>query len=654
MNEMLWQPGKERVQKAQLTAFMKRLSRESGRTLGDYDALWRFSIAEQDTFWNAVWDFCGVVGEKGSRIVEPGQDILTARYFPDARLNYAENILKAQGNRTAIVFCGEDGSHREMSHDELRNGVACMQEAMRQDGIGPGDTVAGVVANLPEAIVAMLATASLGATWSSCSPDFGVAGIVDRLGQIRPKLLFATDGYFYGGKWFDTLATCRKVVAEIPDISRLVVSAYSGNDRDLKDSGSQFVPYGRYLARGAGSELSFERVSFNTPLFILFSSGTTGLPKCIVHSTGGTLLQHVKEQRLCCDIGDGDRLMYFTTCGWMMWNWMVSALASGAALVLFDGMPMHPEADRLPQLVGEQKATHFGASAKYFDSCSKLNLRPGRKFNLDSLRTIFSTGSPLSIDSFRYIYRDWKSDVCLSSIAGGTDILGCFVGGSPISPVYAGQCQKRILGMDVRVFDKDGNSLRGKPGELVCASAHPTIPVGFLNDPGDKRFKAAYFERFPGVWHHGDWVTLTEQGGMTFHGRSDATLNPAGVRIGTAEIYRPVERLQQVVEALVVARSRGSDVEIVLFVRLVDDCRLSDGLIAEIKRSIRLNASPRHVPAKVIAVADIPRTRSGKIVELAVREVIHGREVTNVHALANPEALNLFRNLPELSDDDDA
>ncbi len=649
---MLWQPRKALVKRALLTGFMTKVSSESGRNLSDYDALWHYSISEPEHFWDSVWDYCGVLGEKGARIIKGGEDLHATKFFPDARLNYAENLLQVQGDDTALTFCGEDGSARRVSHDTLRESVASLRSAMRQDGVGPGDRVAGVVTNSPEAIVAMLATASLGAVWSSCSPDFGVAGIVDRLGQVRPKLLFAVEGYHYAGRWFETLSTCARVVDQIPGIGRLIACSYSGNEPDLAEFPEQVIAYDAYMARGAGSKPGFHRVPFDSPLFILFSSGTTGLPKCIVHSTGGALLQHVKEHRLNCDIHDGDRLMYFTTCGWMMWNWMVSALACRASLVLFDGMPMYPRADCLPRIVSELGVTQFGASAKYFDSCSKQGLRPKEDYDLARLRTIFSTGSPLSADAFHYIYDAWKSDVCLSSIAGGTDILGCFVGGSPISPVFAGQCQKRILGMDVRVFDAEGRAVTGEAGELVCASAHPSIPVGFLDDPDDRRFRSAYFERFPGVWHHGDWVILTEQGGMVFQGRSDATLNPGGVRIGTAEIYRPVEAFPQVAEALVVARNRGSDVEIVLFVKMADDCQLTDSLIAEIRHTIRTSASPRHVPHKVIAVTDIPRTRSGKIVELAVRNIINGREVSNIHALANPEALEQFRNLPELVSDE--
>lgn len=641
----IWAPSPERQGDTRIAEFMRACGVGHTGDRYDYDALWRHSIAEPEEFWRFAWEFLEILGSRGERIIQPGDEIFEYRFFPDARLNYAENLLRREGDENAIIFEGEDGTIRSLSCNELRRAVSMLQSSMREDGIGKGDKVAGIVANVPEAIVAMLATASLGAVWSSCSPDFGLNGIIDRFSQIEPLLLFSMDGYHYGGKWHGTAGVANEVARRLPGLRRHVTIAYGGGERGDMDR-SQPVGFNAYLDRSAAAVPDYVMTGFSDPLFILYSSGTTGLPKCIVHSAGGTLLQHAKEHQLNCDIRHRDRLCYFTTTGWMMWNWMVSALGSGAAVMLYDGMPMHPEPDRLPEMVETHAISHFGASAKYFDTCAKQGVCPAVNRDLAALRTVFSTGSPLAPATFDYIYRCWKQDLCLSSIAGGTDILGCFVGGSPVSPVHRGQCQKRILGMDVRVYDEEGMPVRGKPGELVCASPHPSIPLGFYNDEGGKRFRSAYFERYPGVWHHGDWVELTEEDGMIFHGRSDATLNPSGIRIGTSEIYRPVEQIPEVLEALVVVREVDDDVEMVLFVRLTDGLDLDDGLTDRIRMAIRESTSPRHVPRWVIAIPDIPRTRSGKIVELAVRDVINGRDVRNIHALANPGALEHFRNLP--------
>ena len=614
----------------------------------DYDSFWRYSIEFPDEFWKSVWEYCGVIGEFGDTTMEHADDIREVKFFPNARLNYAENLLRRRDNDTALIFHAENGRVTRTSFSDLGRMVSRLQKALMSEGIVAGDRVAGIVPNTPNAIAAMLAVTSLGAVWSSCSPDFGPIGILDRFRQIEPKLIFCSDGYAYAGKWFDTLDQATKVADDMPSVRRLVVLPYMDEPPELQLDDAKTVSLSRYIRNFESGGIDFARVGFDSPLFIMFSSGTTGLPKCIVHSVGGTLVQHLKEHQLQCDIQPGDRLMYFTTCGWMMWNWMVSALASKASLVLYDGSPVHPEPGRLVDAIRRESVTHFGASAKYFETCAKHGVKPSGSGPLPSLKSIFSTGSPLSPESFDYVYANWKKDVCLSSIAGGTDIIGCFVGGSPISPVYRGQCQKRYLGLDVRVFDEDGNSISGRAGELVCASAHPSIPTGFLNDPNGAKFTEAYFTKFPGVWHHGDWVEITKEGGIIFYGRSDATLNPGGVRIGTAEIYRPVERVDEVLESLVIGRRKGSDVELVLFVKLREGVELTDSLVAAIKGRIRKEASPRHVPAKVISVSDIPRTKSGKIVELAVRNVVNGDTVENVHALANPEALELFKDLAEL------
>jgi len=643
----LWAPHPERQSTTQMARFMERTGIGIVGDRYDYDALWTHSITEPEAFWSEAWDALGIIGEKGDRILVGRDDLMACRFFPDARLNFTANLLKRDDDAIAIQFFGEDGTGRHLTFPELRRDVARLQAALQADGIGAGDRVVAVAANVPEAVVAMLAVASLGAVWSSCSPDFGTRGILDRFGQITPTVLLTMDGYSYGGRWFDTRVSGTEVAASLPGLRRHVRIAYRGSEGD-GPPGDGAVPYDAYLAPHARSVPDCTCMGFNEPLVIMFSSGTTGLPKCIIHSAGGTLLQHAKEHQLHGDIRPGDRMCYFTTTGWMMWNWMLSALQADASLVLYDGMPMTPGPDCLPILMAKTGVSHFGASARYFAAAAKEAVKPIDSLDLAALRMIYSTGSPLPPTTFDYLYESWKHDVCVASIAGGTDILGCFVGPSPISPVFRGQCQKRLLGMDVQVYDPAGGALVGTAGELVCAAPHPSIPLGFLNDPDGQRFRSAYFERYPGVWHHGDWVELTPEGGMIFHGRSDATLNPSGVRIGTAEIYRPVEQMDEVLEALVVDHEAGDTMEIILFVKLASSARLDSALIQTIRKRIRTHASPRHVPHHIIAIPEIPRTRSGKIVELAVRDIIHGRPVRNRNALANPEALDHFRTLPEL------
>ena len=648
MAAKLWEPAPDRANSTLIAKFMKMVGCGINDGRPNYDALWQYSVESPSEFWSSVWDFCGVIGDRGSRAMICADNLMDVRFFPDGRLNYAENLLRRGGSDAAMIFHGERGIRRSLSRNALRARTAQLQNALRSDGICAGDIVSGIVPNMPETALAMLATASLGAVWSSCSPDFGVNGVLDRFGQIKPKLLFCCDGYDYNGKWFDSMPEAKKLAEKIPSIKRIVVLPYLGGKIDASPAGELGVALDDYVSAVEASEPKFARMNFHSPLFVMFSSGTTGLPKCIVHSIGGTLLQHLKEHQLQCDLRPGDRLMYFSTTGWMMWNWMISALASGATLALYDGSPFSPDGNRLAEIARSEGITHFGASAKYFDSCAKAGVRPAETGELPALKAILSTGSPLSPEGFDYVYEHWKSDVCLSSIAGGTDIIGCFVGGSPVSPVYRGQCQKRHLGMNVHVFDEDGCPLEGRPGELVCASAHPSMPTGFLNDPDREKYRNAYFSKFEGVWHHGDWVELTVERGLIYYGRSDATLNPGGVRIGTSEIYRPVERIEDVLEALVIGRKTGYDTEIVLFVKLRGGVSLSDEFARRIKSEIRAAASPRHVPSKIFEVADIPRTKSGKIVELAVANIVNGLPVKNVHALANPEALEFFRNLPEL------
>ncbi len=645
---MLWKPSPERIASANLTRFLESAEATSGLHFADYEALWRWSVNYPADFWRLVWSFCGVIGEgPGDVALERPGEMPGARFFPRARLNFAENLLRRTGPSDALVFWGEQKVRRRTSWAALRAAVSQLQQALKAEGVKPGDRVAAIVPNMPEAVIAMLAAASLGAIWSSCSPDFGVQGVLDRFGQIQPKVLFAVDGCFYNGKTPDALGKLPEIVSSLPSLSRLVVIPYvSENPAPTGIPGAVLLP--DYVAGHAAKAVEYTRLPFNHPLYILFSSGTTGAPKCIVHGAGGTLLQHLKEHRLHCDIMPGDRVFYFTTCSWMMWNWLASALASEATLLLYDGSPMHPSGNVLFDLADAEGITLFGTSAKFIDSCSKAGLEPSKTHKLASVRTITSTGSPLVPESFDYVYRSVKQDVHLASISGGTDIVSCFVLGNPTAPVYRGEIQARGLGIAVDVFDDQGKPLRGTKGELVCVKPFPSMPLEFWNDPEGKKYRAAYFERFPGVWCHGDWTELTPRGGVIIFGRSDAVLNPGGVRIGTAEIYRQVEQVPEVLESIVIAQDWENDVRVVLFVRLRDSLTLTPEIEHRIIERIRNNATPRHVPAKIIQVADIPRTKSGKIVEMAVRDVVHGRPVKQREALANPEALDLYKDRSEL------
>jgi acetoacetyl-CoA synthetase len=640
---VVWKPSAERVAAAQLTRFRCLVESETGRELPDYSALHAWSIAEREAFWGAVWDFCEVIAaERGERVLVDGDRFPGARWFPEARLNFAANLLRGEGSQPAIVFRGEGGARRSLDHDTLRAEVGRVAAGMRAMGVEPGDRVAALMPNIPETVVVMLAAATLGAVFSSSSPDFGDAAVVDRFGQIEPKVLFCVDGYRYNGRGFVTADRLAGLLAALPSVETAVLVPYED------DAGPSSLAVD-YRAFGAGLEIpAAVDLPFDHPLYVMFSSGTTGRPKCIVHSAGGTLLQHLKEHRLHADLGPSDRLFYFTTCGWMMWNWLASGLASGATLVLWDGSPFHPRPEALFDLVDEVGVTVFGASAKFVDACAKQGLAPRASHGLDSLRTILSTGSPLVPEAFDYVYEKVKPNVHLASISGGTDILSCFVLGDPTSPVRRGEIQCAGLGMAVEVFDEEGRAVVDQPGELVCTRAFPSAPIGFWGDPDGARYRAAYFERFPDVWCHGDWTTALDDGGFVIHGRSDAVLNPGGVRIGTAEIYREVESFDEVLEAIAVGQQWQDDVRVVLFVKLRVGSTLDEGLRERLRRRLRERASPRHVPARILEVADIPRTRSGKITELAVRDVIHGREVRNRGALANPEALEHFRQRHEL------
>jgi acetoacetyl-CoA synthetase len=645
----LWTPSAARIEASNLKAFMRAVERRWGFRAESYDALWRWSVTEVEKAWLSVWEFCDVrAATRGERVLIDGDKMPGARFFPEARLNFAENLLRRDDAGDAMVFWGEDKVRRRLSWRELNEAVSQLQQAFRAEGVRAGDRVAAYMPNMPETVVAMLAAASLGAVFSSCSPDFGVEGVLDRFGQIAPRILVTVDGYHYNGKAHSLAEKLAGILPKLPSVKRVVVVSYVAERPDLRAI-RDARPWADYLRTFPPRAVEFTPVPFGAPLYILFSSGTTGAPKCIVHGVGGTLLKHVAEQRIHCDIKPGDRVFWFTTCGWMMWNWLASCLASEATLLLYDGSPFHPSGNVLFDFADAERMTWLGTSAKFIDACSKAGLEPIKTHTLASVRGIGSTGSPLAPEGFDYVYRSIKRDVHLASVSGGTDIVGCFVGGNGNAPVWRGEIQAAWLGMAVEAFDEEGRPARGEKGELVCTRPFPSMPVGFWNDADGRKYFNAYFAKFPNVWCHGDWVERTARGGWVIYGRSDATLNPGGVRIGTAEIYRQVEQLDEVVEALVIGQDWQGDVRVVLFVRLREGAALDTALIDRIKRKIRDNTTPRHVPAKILAVADIPRTKSGKIVELAVRDVVHGRAIKNKEALANPEALEFFSNRAELA-----
>jgi acetoacetyl-CoA synthetase len=648
MTAPLWTPNPQRCASARITGFIDYVNANYAADLRcDYFALHDWSLACPESFWAAVWEFGGVIASaRGELVLADAHLFPGARWFPGARLNFAENLLRHRDDRTAIVALLENGQRRELTFAQLYRQVAALASSLRAHGVVAGDRVAGFMPNVPEAVIAMLATASIGAVWSSCSPDFGIDGVVDRFGQIAPRILFAADGYFYNGRACDSLERLAGIVRQIDSIEKVIVAPLL-NARPALSGIRNGVVFEDFLDREA-AQLDFAQLPFDHPLYILYSSGTTGVPKCIVHGAGGTLLQHLKEHQLHVDLSRDDVFFYFTTCGWMMWNWLVSGLASGATVVLYDGSPFAGEGMVLLDAIDAEGITVFGTSAKFIAALEKAGRTPRQSHALHSLKTILSTGSPLAHESFEYVYRDFKHDVCLSSISGGTDILSCFVGGCPILPVYVGEIQAPGLGMAVEIWDEAGNSLRQQKGELVCTQPFPSCPLGFWNDADGSKFHNAYFARFPNVWAHGDYGEVTEHGGYVIHGRSDAVLNPGGVRIGTAEIYRQVERVPEVVESIAIGQSWQGDVRVVLFVVLREGVSLTESLQAAIRQVIRDNTTPRHVPAKIIQVGDIPRTISGKIVELAVRNVVHGAPVANTDALANPQALELYRDLPEL------
>jgi acetoacetyl-CoA synthetase len=647
-DQPLWTPSSARAAASQVFSFIDEVNARHQTALKSYRELHAWSVANRAEFWDAVWDYGGVIGEKGARRLVDGDKMPGASFFPDARLNFAENLLRNSGPGTAMTFRGEDKVAYSVTWDQLRNLVSRTQQALLDAGVEPGDRVAAMLPNLPESVALMLAVTSIGAIWSSCSPDFGERGVLDRFGQIEPKIFFAVDGYWYNGKAIDLTERLAAIASQLPTAQKVVIVPYLNNAEKVAAAVPRAIPLEAFVKPFAAKAPTFARMPFNHPIYILFSSGTTGVPKCIVHGGGGTLLQHLKEHRLQTDLRAGDKLFYFTTLGWMMWNWLVTGLASGATLVLWDGSPFAPKPEVLFDYAQDEGITVFGTSAKYIDALKKAGVKPRETHDLSAMKVMTSTGSPLAAESFDYVYSDIKEDLHLASISGGTDIVSCFVLGDPTSPVYRGEIQAPGLGLAMDVWSDDGRHVVEEKGELVCTKAFPCMPVMFWNDPEGKKYRAAYFERFDNVWCHGDFAEWTRHGGLIIHGRSDATLNPGGVRIGTAEIYAQVEQIPEVIEAIAIGQDWDNDVRVVLFVRLKEGVTLDDALTAKIKTKIRTGASPRHVPAKVIQVGDIPRTKSGKITELAVRDVVCGRTVKNTEALANPEALALYKDLAEL------
>ncbi|MGD8685977.1 MAG: acetoacetate--CoA ligase [Syntrophobacterales bacterium] len=647
MNRLLWQPSAQRMRNTNMYHFMQYVNARYGMSLANYGELYDWSIEESPVFWETLWAYSEVIHSRSyDQVVDDINKMPGARWFEGARLNFAENLLQYRDDHIALSFKGETRPTVSITYNELYQQVARLAQSMRDMGIQPGDRVAGFMPNMIETVVAMLAATSVGAIWSSCSPDFGIKGVLDRFGQIEPRVLFTADGYFYNGKEFDSLDRILEIIKDLPSIEKIVVVPYKDTEPDITNM-AKFVLFDDFLASEA-EDLIFEQLPANHPLYILYSSGTTGVPKCIVHGAVGTLLQHIKELKLHSDAKREDTIFYFTTCGWMMWNWLVSSLALGARVFLYDGSPFYPDPGAMWQMSQDEKITIFGTSAKYLAALEKAGVKPKQSYDLTSLKAILSTGSPLSAESFEFVYRDIKNDLCLSSISGGTDIISCFALGNPMGPVYASELQCRGLGMKVEAYDEQGNPVTGHKGELVCTLSAPSMPIYFWNDPDNSNYSEAYFDVYPGVWLHGDYIEITEHGGVIIYGRSDATLNPGGVRIGTAEIYRQVESIPEIVDSLVVGQDWDDDVRIVLFVKLREDVKLDDQLVDRIKTTIRKNCTPRHVPAKCIEVADIPYTISGKKVELAVQNVVHGREVKNRDALANPEALECYVDLPEL------
>ena len=650
MARLLWEPSEQRIKQTNMYRFMNAINEKHQKEFSTYSELHKWSIDHIPEFWEAMWDFADIIAsQKADRVVEDLEKMPGARWFPGARLNFAENLLRYRDDRTALIFNGESQVSKKMTYAQLYDEVGRIADSLRNAGIKPGDRIVGFMPNMPETIVAMLAATSLGATWSSCSPDFGIKGVLDRFGQIKPKVLFTADGYFFKGKRIDCLERIANILKDLPSIEKIVVVPYTENEPDVHVVPNAVI-YSDFRSHVSGLTVAFEQLPFDHPLYIMYSSGTTGLPKCMVQSSGGILIHHIKELMLHTDLKREDTIFYFTTCGWMMWNWLVSSLAIGATLVLYDGNPFHPSPDVLWQMAQDEKVTVFGTSAGYIAALQNSGLKPGNVYDLSPLRAVLSTGSPLSDEGFEFIYDAVKSDLQLASIAGGTDINGCFALGNPMGPVYAGELQCRGLAMNVKAFDENGQSAVKQQAELVCTAPFPSMPIYFWEDPDGKKYHSAYFDVYPNVWRHGDYIVITKRGGVIMFGRSDATLNPGGVRIGTAEIYRQIDLIDDVADSVVVGQNWNNDVRVILFVKMAEGVDLTEDLMQKIRTTIRTNASPRHVPAKIIPVADIPYTLNMKKVEIAVKKVIQGQPVTNKDALINPEALDCYADIKALQE----
>ena len=647
-NPTLWSPSEKRIKESEMYRFIKTINNKNKLDIKSFDDLHKWSINKKSDFWSNVWDYFNIIGTKGNEpYIDPLNDMPNSKFFPNGKVNYAENMLSGNNEGLAIVFKSEDKIRKELTWKDLKIQVATMASFLKNNGVSKGDRIAAFMPNMPETVIMMLATSSIGAVFSSASPDFGVEGVLDRFGQIEPKILITTDGYLYNGKEVNINNKVREVVDGLPSLEKVIIAPLL--DSQKENQTDKCIYFNNILRDNHTAILSFEPLNLDDPLYIMFSSGTTGKPKCIVHSNGGVLLKHLVELGLHSNARQNSKVFYFTTCGWMMWNWLVSGLLLNSTIYLYDGSPFYPNGEVLWDFAEKEKINFMGVSAKYIDALSKDNINIIGNYDLSNLEIIGSTGSPLVHESFDYIYTSIKKDVSVASLSGGTDLVGCFLGGNPFSPVRRGELQGPILGMDVHVFDESGKSINSSKGELVCIQSFPTMPLFFWNDKNNTKYHDAYFNKFPNVWCHGDYVMKTENNGFIIFGRSDATLNPGGVRIGTAEIYRQVEQLEEIVEGLVVGQIWNSDTRVILFVRLNPQFKLTKGLIDKIKSKIRIGASPRHVPSKIIAVEDIPRTKSGKIAELAVRDIIHNKEINNQTALANPECLNYFKNIEELS-----
>ena len=651
MGTYLWKINKRKLNKTNLALYSNFIKKNyKVNSSNDFNKIWKWSVDNPKFFWKSIWDFTKVKGELGNILLQESDVFFKNKFFYDTRLSYAENLLKKNNKNPAIIFKSENGYKTILSWKDLNFNVAQISEWMKLNGINKGDRVAAYLPNLPETVIAYISTSTLGAIWSSCSPDFGTAGVIDRFSQISPKILFIGDKYFYNGKKINILERLPEIINKVPSIKKIVVVPYPGTEIEKKNIRIETYDWNKLIISKKKNRIQYVMSNFNDPLTILYSSGTTGKPKCICHGIGGVLLQHNKELQIHSDVKENDRVFYFTTCGWMMWNWLVGSLSSGATILLFDGFPMYKKDDLLFEFASEEKATLFGISAKYIDTLNNNRVIPKNNYDLSKLRTICSTGSPLSKDGFRYIYNNIKENVHLASISGGTDIVSCFVLGNLFQPVNVGEIQNKGLGMDVDIFNEKGFSIKNTKGELVCKKPFPSMPIKFWNDEGDKKYKAAYFEKYKNIWHHGDFAKITNNGGFIIFGRSDTTLNPGGVRLGTAEIYNEVEKFEEVQESIVIGQSWKNDIRIILFVVLNEGYDLTDEIKSKIKKEIRTNASPRHVPSKIISILEIPKTKNGKLVELAVKQSVEGEVIKNLEALANPDSLKQFKNIKELNE----